>query len=80
MEMERLDAAAAVLWPKVLDGDLRAHDRWLRNRESYRRLLGLDERETAGDETMQVIINLPDWAQPLAEVVDGEFTEVAPGA
>ena len=31
LEAERLDAAAAAIWPKVMDGDLRAQETWLRN-------------------------------------------------
>ena len=45
MEAERLDAAAAAIWPKVMDGDLRAQDTWLRNRSRYATLLGLDVRD-----------------------------------
>jgi DNA-binding CsgD family transcriptional regulator len=46
MEAEKLDAVSAVLWPKVQAGDLRATDRWLRARESYRRLTGIDLMKT----------------------------------
>jgi hypothetical protein len=42
IEAERLDKVTEVLWPRVLQGDLRAIDRLLRTRESYRRLTGLD--------------------------------------
>ena len=45
LEAERLDAAASAIWPKVMDGDLRAQDTWLRNRSRYATLLGLDVRD-----------------------------------
>jgi hypothetical protein len=41
-ETARLDRAAAALWPKVLQGDARAQDTWLRNRASFRALHGLN--------------------------------------
>ena len=48
LKAERLEKITEVLWPQVLEGDLRAIDRVLRTRESYRRLTGLDlERETS---------------------------------
>lgn len=34
LENARLDRAAAALWPKVLRGEPRAHDSWLRNRQA----------------------------------------------
>ena len=42
IEAERLDTITEILWPRVLDGDLKAIDRVLRARESFRRLTGLD--------------------------------------
>lgn len=41
-ESARYDRAAAALWPKVLGGDARAQDTWLRNRASFRALHGLN--------------------------------------
>lgn len=41
-ESARLDRAAAALWAKVLAGDARAQDTWLRNRASFRALHGLN--------------------------------------
>lgn len=41
-ESARLDRAAAALWAKVLNGDARAQDTWLRNRASFRALHGLN--------------------------------------
>lgn len=41
-ESAGLDRAAAALWAKVLNGDARAQDTWLRNRASYRALHGLN--------------------------------------
>lgn len=42
IEAGRLNAITEILWPRVLDGDLKAIDRVLRARESFRRLTGLD--------------------------------------
>lgn len=41
-ESAAYDRAAASIWPKVLAGDARAQDTWLRNRQRYARLHGLD--------------------------------------
>lgn len=41
-ESARLDRSAAAIWAKVLQGDARAQDTWLRNRQAFRRLHGLD--------------------------------------
>lgn len=41
-ESARLDRAGAALWAKVLGGDARAQDTWLRNRASFRALHGLN--------------------------------------
>lgn len=41
-ESARYDRAAAALWAKVLGGDARAQDTWLRNRASFRALHGLN--------------------------------------
>lgn len=52
IEVERLEKITEVLWPRVLEGDLRAIDRVLRTRESFRRLTGIDlAQETAGAAT-----------------------------
>jgi hypothetical protein len=80
IESAKLDAAAAVLWPKVLEGDLRAHDRWLRNRESYRRLCGLDLMK-APDVTVQgptIIVGGEVFGAngATADTIDGEATEL----
>lgn len=48
IEMERLEKITEVLWPRVLEGDLRAIDRVLRTRESFRRLTGLDLSQETG--------------------------------
>ena len=73
MEAERLDAAAAAIWPKVMDGDLRAQDTWLRNRSRYATLLGLDVRD-AGTPLVSgpVSINVvPPWeSKGVASVVE----------
>lgn len=41
-ESAAYDRAAMALWPKVLAGDARAQDTWLRNRQRFARLHGLD--------------------------------------
>lgn len=41
-ESAAIDRAAVAIFPKVLAGDARAHDTWLRNRQRYARLHGLD--------------------------------------
>lgn len=41
-ESARYDRAAASLWAKVLGGDARAQDTWLRNRAAFRALHGLN--------------------------------------
>jgi DNA-binding transcriptional ArsR family regulator len=41
-ESEAYDRAAVAIWPKVLAGDARAQDTWLRNRQRFARLHGLD--------------------------------------
>jgi hypothetical protein len=76
LESERLDEAAAALWPRVLKGELGAHDRWLRNRESYRRLNALDLQPEAVDLSQHVTITLPVWGEH-APAVNGEAVEVA---
>lgn len=75
LEAERLDRAAAVLWPRVIEGDLRAHDRWLKNRESYRRLVGLDRMPDAAPRVTVVMGDA--FGAPSEPVVDGEIEEVA---
>lgn len=40
LENARYDRAAAALWPKVLQGDARAHDSWVRNRQAAANLNG----------------------------------------
>jgi|GEM_PF-1552761 len=81
LEAERLDAAASAIWPKVMDGDLRAQDTWLRNRSRNATLLGLDVRD-AGTPLISgpVSINVvPPWdAQHGASVVEHEDTPVPP--
>ena len=73
LEAERLDAAAAAIWSKVMDGDLRAHDTWLRNRSRYATLLGLDVRD-AGTPLVNgpVSINVaPPWeAQQDEDIIE----------
>lgn len=51
LEDERLNAVWEVLWPKMLDGDLRAIDRGLRLMERRSRLWGLDVQEVFGGDS-----------------------------
>lgn len=51
LEDERLNTVWEVLWPKVLDGDLRSIDRALRVMERRARLWGLDQQEVFGVES-----------------------------
>jgi len=66
-----------VLWPRVLDGDLRAIDRVLRTRESYRRLTGLDlerERESGGPAFIVTSLEYAMRAAGVPDVVDANWT------
>lgn len=51
LDDERLNEVWAVLWPRILEGDLRAIDRGLRVMERRARLWGLDQQEVIGVET-----------------------------
>ena len=69
LEAERLDAAAAAIWPKVMDGDLRAQETWLRNRTRYSSLVGLDVRHESAvftDDRLVNIITAPPWERGAA--------------
>ncbi len=80
LEAERLDAAASAIWPKVMEGDLRAQDTWLRNRSRYATLLGLDVRD-AGAPLVSgpVSINVaPPWEAGVASVVEHEAVLAPP--
>jgi hypothetical protein len=65
-----------VLWPRVLEGDLRAIDRFLRTRESFRRLTGLDMTPDAGPQGPQIVVvdTRHPWARD--DAIDGEAIEV----
>jgi len=82
IEAERLDKITETLWPRVLEGDLRAIDRVLRARESYRRLTGLDVSpgdEVQGTRVVVVDARLP-WSRE--QSIDGETiepTQIGPG-
>lgn len=75
LEASRLDAAANHIWPKVRAGDVRAQDTWLRNRQRYAALLGLDLKppDVTVDQSQNVIV-LPAWGEQPSSV-DGEATE-----
>lgn len=77
IEAERLDKITETLWPRVLEGDLRAIDRVLRTRESYRRLTGLDMgTENAAQGPQIVVVNsTPPWER--GGVIAGQEIEPA---
>jgi AcrR family transcriptional regulator len=78
-EAERLNAAAEKLWPRVKEGDPRAQDTWLRNRQRYAALLGLDLKppDVTIDASQQVIV-VPAWGEQ-PQTVDGEARELGSG-
>jgi hypothetical protein len=55
IEVERLDALLAAVWPKALKGDLACIDRVLSIMARRARLLGIDAERPAGGVTMQNI-------------------------
>jgi hypothetical protein len=63
MEEERLDAAAAAIWPKVTKGDLDAVHAWVRISESRRRMRGLDAPQKIAPTT-------PDGAAPYQAYIE----------
>ena len=71
LESERLDAAAQALWAKVVAGQERAQEVWLRNRTRFATLNGLDMRpeQHEAPTTFNVITALPPEAY---EVLDEE--------
>lgn len=70
IEAERLEKITEILWPRVLEGDLRAIDRVLRARESFRRLTGLD-----------VTPDPAEWQDPVTYVLtSGDVSLIPPGA
>jgi hypothetical protein len=83
MEIERLEKITEVLWPEVLKGNLRAIDRVLRTRESYRRLTALDlEREPENNGPAIIITSVEDAikAAGVPDVVDADWTPGHGGA
>ncbi len=78
LEALRLERMTEVLWSRVEEGDLRAIDRVIRIRESFRRLTGLDMAQGAGEQGPQVIVvdaRAP-WERP--DVIDGHAVEADP--
>jgi hypothetical protein len=79
-EADRLNAAAAAIWPAVLKGQLRAQEVFIKNRARYADLLGLDlapHREPP--QAPQILILDAPWERtPEAPgaVVDGEAVEL----
>lgn len=66
MESGKLDVAAQALWAKVVNGDTRAQTTWLRNRQRYADLLGLDIKPIpaeSGGLTFVINTALP-WERP----------------
>jgi hypothetical protein len=55
LEVERLDALLATVWPKALEGDLPAFDRVLAVLARRAKLLGIDAERPANGVTMQNI-------------------------
>lgn len=79
-EAAKLDEAAQAILPRVLEGDARAQDTWLRNRQRYASLLGLDLRppDVTVDQSQNVIV-LPAWGEQQPQAVDGEARELEAG-
>lgn len=79
LEGERLDGLSAALYADALAGDRRAADLYLKYRESFRRLWGLDARpEGSGDKASAIMVidaRLP--RLPDEEVVDGVIVDLA---
>jgi hypothetical protein len=68
LQNERLDKALAAVWPKVLEGDSKAIDAFLRIEDRRSRLLGLDvkpEQSGTGGMVMNVLINGVPPSSPL---------------
>ena len=82
IEAERLEKITAVLWPKVLEGNLPAIDRVLRARESFRRLTGLDVQPGAGEPGPQIMVieSRPPWLRDEPGVIDGDVVEQLPAS
>ena len=61
LELARLDALGAALWPKVLDGELAACAVYLKAMERRAKLLGLDDRVpgSEGLELSRPLQNIP---------------------
>lgn len=83
IEAERLEKITEVLWPRVLEGELRAIDRVLRARESFRRLTGLDLAPEAADSSEGGMFVLtsgrPSQAPANARIVDARLPWERPG-
>jgi hypothetical protein len=78
LEGEKLDAAAAAIWPQVAAGDARAQDTWLRNRARFAALFGLDRavppaQITNAPVSIRLEFGKPD---PPADIVDGEIVDL----
>jgi len=71
LQAARYEKVVEVLWPRVLDGDLKAIDRVYRGMEGYRRLMGIDlepERDNDGPQVVVIDGRAP-WDRD--EVIDG---------
>jgi hypothetical protein len=74
-EADRLNAAAAAIWPAVQKGHLRAQEVFIKNRARYSDLLGLDlmpDREPVGPP--QIVVVTAPWDREPAPI-DGEAVE-----
>ncbi len=90
LEVARLDAVSDALWDKAASGeDVRTTEAWLKCRESYRRLTGLDLKVDVGPAGPTFIIAAamptpkPSDALPFPvfehDVVDGDVLELGAG-
>ena len=71
LESERLDAAAAAIWAKIMAGEERAQEVWLRNRTRFATLNGLDMKPEQHEEPTTFVIDTRfPWER--GEVVDAE--------
>jgi hypothetical protein len=79
-EADRLNAAAAAIWPAVLKGQLRAQEVFIKNRARYADLLGLDlapDREPPAPP--QILILDAPWDRAPATpgaIIDGEAVDL----
>lgn len=77
LEMVRLEKIGEALYRRSLDGELPAIDRFLKVRERYAKLLGLDvDRGVEDRGGLTIEVRFPWEAGSGGEVVDGEASEM----